>query len=70
MTDNRILARYLTLAGAALADREITVDIDDRVHAKCRGCGDEWGTNGSASAAKDWANEHAQQCRALPTQSR
>ncbi|WP_329143494.1 hypothetical protein OIU91_06080 [Streptomyces sp. NBC_01456] len=61
-----VVNRYLTLAGAALADPNITVDVtDDGFAAECRGC--QGGTRNSyAVAVTSWAATHAERCRQLP----
>lgn len=67
-----VIARYLTAAGAALANPDITVDVIDRGperHTRyahtCRGC------TGHSDATVEWhirekAEQHAETCRALP----
>jgi hypothetical protein len=61
-----VIARYLTVAGVALADKAITVDvIRGGFEAVCRGCGDEWG-NSYAFTVTNWAQSHAESCRAMP----
>jgi hypothetical protein len=71
-----VIARYLTVGGAVV---DIAHDTDATV-ARCGGCGayraEEWRTyasrwdrsgNGGADAeARAWAQEHAEQCRAMP----
>lgn len=60
------IARYLTLAGAALADGDITVDLSQAGHkAQCRGCGDNQG-NSFDYPVRQWALAHAASCRAMP----
>lgn len=72
-----VIARYLTVAGQALTDPPITVDITHHsdedgwaVTGRCRAC---HGTLDDSSyidrdhdTAKHWAQEHAEKCRALP----
>lgn len=61
-----VVNRYLTLAGIALADPNITVDVtDDGFAAECRGC-ESHNSNSHAVAVTSWASTHAEQCRQLP----
>ncbi|MFH8410726.1 hypothetical protein ACH4FX_39035 [Streptomyces sp. NPDC018019] len=61
-----VVNRYLTLAGVALADTNITVDVtDDGFAAECRGCQADT-RNGYACAVSSWAQTHAANCRQLP----
>ena len=60
-----VIARYLTVGGA-------TVDVTDRrtedylrYAADCTGCGNRW-THGDERYAREWAQAHAERCRALP----
>ena len=65
-TQTGIVGSYLTAAGIALADRSITVDLTDNgCKAICRGCGDDWG-NSYAFTVRQWAESHAENCRAIP----
>lgn len=71
-----VIARYLTDAGKALADPNITVDLSEDpdtsggVLGVCQGC--ETTLDDSSFYGRDlgtgrhWAQEHAQTCRALP----
>ena len=60
-----VIARYLTTGGA-------TVDINQRGLSRCAGCGSDnrarwFGGNGTTEAlARDWAQAHAEDCRAMP----
>ncbi|MEU2789053.1 hypothetical protein [Streptomyces sp. NPDC007100] len=61
-----VFNRYLTLAGVALADPNITVDVTDSgFAAECRGCQSRT-SNGYAAAVSSWAETHAKNCRQLP----
>jgi hypothetical protein len=66
-----VVTRYLTVAGSALADRSITVDLfgaqrdGGDLYAVCRGCGKSWSHNYEPSV-RQWAEGHADSCRALP----
>ncbi|MFK8851220.1 hypothetical protein [Streptomyces sp. Ac-502] len=61
-----VVNRYLTLAGIALADPNITVDVtDDGFAAERRGC-EAHNSNGYAAAVTSWADTHAKNCRQLP----
>jgi hypothetical protein len=63
-----VVARYLTVAGVALANQDITVDlIQDGGTAKCRGCGVDWSNPDWPFTVRQWAEGHAAKCRALPT---
>lgn len=65
--DTAPVARYLTVAGVALADRTITVDlIDDGGEAVCRGCGGNWANPAYPFRVTQWAQAHAEKCRAMP----
>ncbi|WP_326739125.1 hypothetical protein [Streptomyces sp. NBC_01022] len=70
-----IVARYLTDAGKALADPTITVDLSENsdesgVLGICRGCestlDDSRYYGRDLGAGRDWAQGHAETCRALP----
>jgi hypothetical protein len=77
-----VVARYLTDAGKALADPTATVDLiekDDRIVARCMVCPDTEAdfhfdpmctgaraTGWATKQAADWAQSHAEKCRALP----
>lgn len=63
-----VIARYLTLAGAALADPNATVDVtgpDDGYIYQCRGCG-TCRHSSTESHTRIEADRHAANCRALP----
>jgi hypothetical protein len=80
-----VIARYLTVGGQALADPNATVDIthdSDTTVTWCRGCkaGRDFywatyegrydnGCDGADSAARTWAQAHAEKCRAMPKPS-
>lgn len=67
-TGDKVIARYLTVAGVALGNPDITVDlIHDGGTAKCRGCGTEWSNPNWPFTVGQWAEGHAEKCRALPT---
>jgi hypothetical protein len=65
-----VITRYLTVAGAALADRTITVDLfgpqrdGGDLYAVCRGCGYSWSHNYEPEI-RQWAQGHAENCRAM-----
>lgn len=70
-----VIARYLTLAGQALVDPSITVDLgkDNSTHditGTCRGCGttfdDSHYIGRDLDGGRQWAQAHAEKCRALP----
>lgn len=68
-----LIARYLTVAGQALNDWSITVDVtnDGRPDARCAGCPatfaeDSPYISGSLAIAHHWAQEHANKCSGLP----
>lgn len=65
-----VIARYLTHAAELLHDLELTVDViqgSEKSSAICRGCGDLWSTwQYETGAVKNWAQQHAEKCRALP----
>lgn len=68
-----VIARYLTVAGQALNDRSITVDVtnDGRADARCAGCPETFVEDspyisGSLNYAHHWAQDHAEKCRGLP----
>ncbi|MGW1137627.1 hypothetical protein [Streptomyces zhihengii] len=62
--------RYLTRAAEILGDRELTVDLtirpNDQHHAECRGCGDRHSVYLYTAVAREWAQAHAETCRAMP----
>lgn len=72
-----VMDRYLTVAGQALTDPSITVDVTLRsdedgwdIQGLCRAChatfADSRYISGSHDSARHWAQEHAEKCRALP----
>ncbi|MDC0768381.1 hypothetical protein [Streptomyces sp. HD] len=65
-----VIARYLTHAAELLHDAELTVDVtygDAKSTATCRGCGDCWSNDSYyTNTVKNWAQQHAEKCRALP----
>ncbi|GAB2696175.1 hypothetical protein [Kitasatospora kifunensis] len=62
-----VIARYMTMVGLALADPNITVDlINDGGEAICRGCGKDWPNPNYPFTVRQWAESHAETCRALP----
>ncbi|BFP50149.1 hypothetical protein KCMC57_65170 (plasmid) [Kitasatospora sp. CMC57] len=62
-----VIARYLTVSGVALANPDITVDLTkDGGTAECRGCGDDWANPAYPTTVRQWAQSHAETCRAIP----
>jgi hypothetical protein len=70
-----VIARYLTDAGKALADPTITIDLTEDpdngdISGVCRGCESTFDDSSyfgrDLGTGRDWAQEHAQTCRALP----
>jgi hypothetical protein len=57
-----VIARYLTVAGATV-DRTGGGDFTGY---RCKGCGDDGGTGWAESTVREWAQSHAETCRALP----
>ncbi|WP_327066868.1 hypothetical protein [Kitasatospora sp. NBC_01302] len=64
-----VTGRYLTVAGAALADPSIAVDVislkTGGYDAQCNGCTRIWG-GAYTLHVHQWAQEHAEKCRAIP----
>ncbi|WP_105970374.1 hypothetical protein [Streptomyces geranii] len=64
-----VTARFLTLAGELLGDADVTVDVsvdDIQATARCTACGSTHARYGHADPVREWAQEHAAKCRALP----
>ncbi|MFB6934367.1 hypothetical protein [Streptomyces chartreusis] len=65
-----VIARYLTHAAELLPDPELTVDVakgTEKSTATCRGCEDRFSMwEYETGAVKQWAQQHAEKCRALP----
>ena len=65
-----VIARYLTVAGEALADPSIAVILTGggaHTFRRCTGCGDGGGVGGwSEHSVRERAQAHAEKCRALP----
>ncbi|WP_369169205.1 hypothetical protein AB5J49_15420 [Streptomyces sp. R28] len=65
-----VIARYLTHAAELLHDPDLTVDVakgTEESTATCRGCGIRWRKWAyETGAVKQWAQQHAEKCRALP----
>ncbi|MFE9886849.1 hypothetical protein [Streptomyces scopuliridis] len=70
-----VIARYLTLAGQSLGVPDLAVEIaindadpDERLYVpRCKGCGEyDWRDNTHELAARNWAQGHANKCRAMP----
>ncbi|QNP64463.1 hypothetical protein [Streptomyces genisteinicus] len=63
-------ARYLTRAAEITGDHEITVDAtftrNGHHTAECRGCGDTYSIYLYDSKTREWAQQHAETCRAMP----
>lgn len=67
-----VTTRFLTRAAEITGDHELTVDVTVRpgdARAECRGCE----TTSAATQdyqARDWAQSHAEKCRAFPGPAR
>ncbi|WP_329338525.1 hypothetical protein OG252_23860 [Streptomyces sp. NBC_01352] len=64
-----VSARFLTLAGELLGDADVTVDVsvdDIQANARCTACGSSSAAYGYRDTVREWAQEHAARCRALP----
>ncbi|MFJ4531093.1 hypothetical protein [Streptomyces nigrescens] len=67
-----VIARYLTVAGVALADPELVVEVTEFPAARCKGCGEDDASDrfvasyNSERRARAWAQTHAEKCRAMP----
>lgn len=77
-----VIARYLTLAGQSLGVLDLAVELieqDDSILARCTSCpNSEWrapfdpmctgarATGWATTQAGDWAQKHAEKCRAMP----
>ncbi|MFI1161387.1 hypothetical protein [Streptomyces sioyaensis] len=67
-----VIARYITVAGVALADPELAVEVTSFPAACCKGCGEDDAYDRSAAPynsprrARQWAQAHAEKCRAMP----
>ncbi|MEW2114560.1 hypothetical protein AB0945_05100 [Streptomyces sp. NPDC005474] len=64
-----VTARFLTLAGELLGDADVTVDVSIDgmwADARCTACGSSQAKPGYTDTIREWAQEHAARCRALP----
>lgn len=67
-----VIARYLTVGGAALGREDLVVDVVDngedsywRYNTACAGC-PRADMHSDLDGAHRWAQSHAEKCRALP----
>ncbi|RKN40785.1 hypothetical protein [Streptomyces hoynatensis] len=68
-----VIARFLTVSGAALANPEIAVVVEDRGDRRvdryayaCAGCGGSYKSDAEGHLC-ELAQRHAKECTALPT---
>lgn len=67
-----VIARYLTVAGVALANPELAVEVTHFPASRCKGCGEDDADDrfvcayNSERRAREWAQAHAEKCRAMP----
>lgn len=58
-----VIARYLTVGGATV---DLTSAGEDRAYRICNGCGDGKGIWWHEKTTREYAQKHAEKCRALP----
>jgi hypothetical protein len=63
-----VIARYVTVGGATVDIEIEDADPNRRMYvARCQGCnGHQWNDVDYEGEARDWAQSHAEACRAMP----